>query len=655
MKKIVLSTAVLSALALSNVIELEDIDVETSVPTEVVADVSGEEIKSADLGESLYKNISSVSLVRRSAIANDIRVRGQRKDNINVTIDGAKIHGACPNRMDPPISHVLTNNVESVEVNEGPFSVEDFGVLSADVKVKTKKPEEGFKGELNLGFGSFGFNKQAVTISGGDDKVRYLISTSKESGEQYEDGNGDDFAEQIAAAIAAGSSDSKYAYKTTGLDAFEKETFMGKVFINLDENQELNLSYTANRSDNILYPSTPMDALYDDSNIYTAEYTAKDLSENIKELNIKMYKSEVDHPMDNSLRVSSNMMLMSNNLTTEATGVKIEEKIVYDNHTIKAGIDSSTRNWDGYYHNNISSINDVETKNRALFVNDKIKLDKYLIEVGARYDNTDITSKDTSFGPKKNYNEVNGYLLATYNKDNNTKYYAGFGKSSRVPDGKELVSRDKSNNLIGDPDLKNTVNNEFDMGIEKQYENATMKFNAFYSNMSDYIIYNADITNFENIDAKIYGFDVSGTYISSATTYVDYSLAYQVGTKENSTQLNDNLPDIAPLKMNIALNYDYTPDTSFRAEVVAADTWDNYDASNGEVELDSYAVLNLKATKEYKNNIELIVGIDNVFDKTYAVSNSYKEIALLSGTTSGDVMLMNEPGRYFYTNLRYKF
>jgi len=47
-------------------------------------------------------------------------------------------------------------------------------------------------------------------------------------------------------------------------------------------------------------------------------------------------------------------------------------------------------------------------------------------------------------------------------------------------------------------------------------------------------------------------------------------------------------------------------------------------------------------------------GIDNVFDKTYAVSNTYKDLTLLT-TGGGDVMLLNEPGRYFYLNASYAF
>ncbi len=50
----------------------------------------------------------------------------------------------------------------------------------------------------------------------------------------------------------------------------------------------------------------------------------------------------------------------------------------------------------------------------------------------------------------------------------------------------------------------------------------------------------------------------------------------------------------------------------------------------------------------------MTLGIDNVFDKTYAVNNTYEDLILL-GDTSGDVMKMNEPGRYYYLNAAFKF
>jgi iron complex outermembrane receptor protein len=90
-------------------------------------------------------------------------------------------------------------------------------------------------------------------------------------------------------------------------------------------------------------------------------------------------------------------------------------------------------------------------------------------------------------------------------------------------------------------------------------------------------------------------------------------------------------------------------------ELVAADDWDDYDADNGEQELDGYAVVNLKVTHELDKSFEITAGVDNVFDKTYAVSNTYYDLTLLTGGETGEVMLLNEPGRYYYLNGTYRF
>lgn len=667
MKKLVcLSVAASFCLHAANV-ELGTIEVEEKIETEVFKDVSSEEIKSADVAEGLTNESSSVWLVRRSGISNDIIVRGQKKDNINVTIDGTKVFGACPNRMDPPISHILTNNIDYIEMIEGPYNVEDFGVLSADVKVHTKKPTEETTGEVNLGFGSWGYQKASFNVSGGGEKVKFLLSGSTESGEQYEDGDGNDFVEQIA-ENGLDATGSQYQPKYQNLDAFEKKTIMAKMFWEIADNQELRLSYTGNRSDDILYPSTGMDALYDDSDIFNIEYSAKDLGKYSKALDVQLYQSTVDHPMSTLYRKSATIDgpdpdtlgdEITHHLDTKTQGAKIKNSFDVENHTITAGLDYSLRNWDGRFYTNGTpgaiSLYDVDTKNYALFLKDTFRMDKLEWNLGLRYDDTEITSQKAGH-PINDYSELNGYISGTYHADENTQYFAGIGKSSRVPDARELYIFMKGVQ-VGSLELENTVNYELDMGIEKKFENATVKGKLFYSMLKDFIAYNSSKTSkfFENVDAAIYGLELSGTYVASESLYFDYGMSYQKGKKDDplAGQTSTNLPEIPPLKLNAALNYLYDESLTFRAEVVASDEWSDYDYENGEQEIDAYAVLNLKGTKQLNKNLELTVGIDNVFDSTYATANTYEDLTLLEA--GEDIMLLNNPGRYIYTNIKYKF
>ena len=654
------------------------IDVEAKVDTEVVKDVHGDDIKSADLGEALFKQSPSVSLVRRSGVANDVIVRGQKKDNINVTIDGAKVYGACPNRMDPPVSHVLTNNIDYIEINEGPYNVEDFGVLSADVKIHTLQPTDEFTGDINLGFGSWGYKKAALSASGAiTENIKFLISASAENSEQYEDGDGNDFVGQIQREIDAKKvlPTTQYQDKYKDMDAYTKKTVLAKLFWNITDNQELRLSYTGNRSDDVLYPSSKMDALYDDSDIFNVEYIAKDLGKYSKELKVQLYQSEVEHPMSTKYRLMGAKNYMTHALTTKMQGANIKNSFDMNNHTITAGIDYSLRNWDGGYTKNdiplpekfFHSIWDVDTENVAFFLKDKITMDKLVLDMGLRYDDTTITSAN----PKQqdnDYNELNGYVFGTYHMDQDTKIFLGAGKSSRVPDGKELYWIGAPKPLpngtmfapsIGTPDLEATINYEADLGLEKKFENATVKAKVFYSQLDNFIAYNSSKkqNKYENVDATIYGFELSGTFIATAELYFDYGMSYQKGEKDQplTGQTGTNMPEIPPFKFNAAANYDWDETLSFRAELIASDAWTDYDYENGEQELSGYGILNLKGAKTW-GAFELTVGVDNVFDKTYAVSNTYNDLILLPTLPgNNEVMLMNEPGRYFYTNLKYTF
>ncbi len=194
--------------------------------------------------------------------------------------------------------------------------------------------------------------KQVQLLRGGNDKVKALISASIEKGKAYKDGNGDNFLEQqIKRGVPLANQ-----YKDSDLDAFEKKSLLSKLQFNLTDEQDLKLSYTANRSDGILYPAGPMDADFDDSDIYTIGYTARDLGSLSKELNLDYYYSKVDHPMSGQLRNGNGMSYMTNHLKTSIWGATIKNKLEIADTLITLGVDTSKRNWrGGMYSTNINT------------------------------------------------------------------------------------------------------------------------------------------------------------------------------------------------------------------------------------------------------------------------------------------------------------
>ena len=666
MKKIIpLSLLSIASLYATEII-LAPIGVESTIMTEVAQNAK----TSADVATALSSSVPSIDISRRSGIANDVLIRGQKRDNISIEVDGTKVYGACPNRMDPPISHILANQIETIEVTEGPYDVENFGTLSGGVKITTKQPTQEEKVELNLGFGAWNYKKFGITGSGGNDFVRMLISASTESSDQYKDGDGNTIAEQIDNYVIANPTlaGTKLKPEYHDMPAYSKKSVMAKAFVTTAKNQELRLAVTANRSDDVLYGNSKMDALYDDSNIYSVEYNIDALNEVYKNVNLQYYYSDVAHPMSTTYRLSSNNPMMDNtsHLTTKMQGLKLKNQFDIEGNNVLVGVDGSKREWDGRYYNTTTglplpagiskSIDNAITKNVALFAKVSRTYDAFHIEVGARYDNTKITNDSH---PSNDYSGFGANLLAKYNFNRDNKLFFGFGQASRVPDARELYFTSSNGSLVGTTSLNQTTNREVDLGYETDNDDFKLKIKAFYSKLQDYIyIKKGETTNaFENIDATVYGAELTASYYATDDISIDMGAAYKRGTKDNplAGQTGTNLADMAPLRGDIALNYEYANNSLATIGIQASDKWDEIDAENGEQVLDSWTILNMKVKHAVNKKFDFTLGVNNLLDKTYASSNTYADLTLITAGAIGDVMLLNEPGRYFYTNLDFKF
>jgi iron complex outermembrane receptor protein len=662
MNKIIsLSLASISVLYASDV-TLAPVNIEATTVTEVAQKAN----KSADVAQALSEAVPSIDMSRRSAIANDVFIRGQKRDNITVEVDGTKIYGACPNRMDPPVSHIVANQIDTIEVIEGPYDVETFGTMSGGLKIRTKTPTKDPKGELNVGFGSFNYQKFGLSGSGGNDTVKVSITASMESSDQYKDGDGNTLAQQVDNYVKTNPKAAGTAYqdKYRDMPAYSKNSVMAKAFVKTLQDQELRLSFTANRSDDILYANSKMDAIYDDSNLYNVEYNMDNLSKLFKNLNFQYYYSDVDHPMGTDYRKSSlDNKVMTNQLQTTMQGAKIKTTMDISSYYLLVGVDASDRNWDGAYSMNgmplmggRKSIDNSTTKNAGIFAKLSKNYGAFNISVGARYDDTSITNDSYQ---SNDYTGFGANLLATYNINKANKLFFGVGQANRVPDARELYFLGSKGNLLGTPDLDQTTNQEFDIAYELDTDNFRIKIKTFYSMLSDYIYAKKGISEnmFYNIDATIYGAELSGTYYINDDITLDLGASYKVGEKDQALpgQTDKDLADIAPLRGNIALNYEYMRNSIATLEFVASDKWDTIDSDNGEQIIDSWNILNAKVKHAINKKFDFTLGINNMFDTTYAQSNTYVDLILITGGTTGDIMLMNEPGRYIYTNLDFKF
>jgi iron complex outermembrane receptor protein len=584
--------------------------------------------------------------------------------------------------MDPPVSHILANQIDTIEVIEGPYDIETFGTMSGGVKIKTKKPTQKTHGELNFGVGSWNYLKVGATASGGNDVIRVLISGSSESSDQYKDGDGNTMAQQIKVNSAKNPTDlglksAMYQPANEDMKAYTKRSVMAKAFVTVTDDQELRLSYTANRSDDVLYPNSKMDAIYDDSNIYSVEYDINNITDIYKKVNLQYYYSDVDHPMGTDYRMSSAgaKPIKTHQLQTTMEGLKLKNDLLIAKHKILIGLDASNRTWDGTYYSNFAplpnnatkttkSIDNALTKNVAIFAKLEKSMGALDVSIGARYDSTEISSDDISM-KDQDYSALNANIFATYNLNSEHKIFLGYGQASRVPDARELYFKQNSPlpapkgriKVTGTDTLEQSKNSEIDFGYETDNENFKLKIKGFYSMLSDYIYYQKNLknNNFVNLDATVYGAELSASYYATDDITIDMGASYKRGTKDDvAVGQDEDLANMSPLRGNIAINYEYANNSLITMDLQASDKWDDIDSVNGEQVLDSWSVLNLKVKHAINKNFDFTIGVNNLFDETYAKSNTYADLILVT-SGAGDVMLLNEPGRYIYTNVDFRF
>ncbi len=681
MKKYISAVLIIPTLALGKTFKIEKIKVgeETKEETIQKKKLYSEEIKMTkqiDLGEILSNLYPEINHIRKGGTANDINIRGFSRDNINVLIDGENIYNACPNRMDPPIFHVSTPNVEKVIIKEGPFDVENQGSLAALVNIITEEPKKGTHFNAGATVGSFQYKQGYIQINKGNKSIKFLVGFQKRYSKPYKTGEGKKITEYKHPNPLNDYQDSQKNRK-----AFDIDDIWSSAVFTPNEDNKIKINFSYQNAKSVLYPYLLMDAVYDRTFRIAGEYNLKPLH-----LKIKLYYNKVKHDMQDRWRksalpwsngIKSNRgYMMRTYAKSSVKGFKIEKNHFFNTFQFKAGIDGFIRNWKAdnviMTINNAGMIPDVDIKDIGLFGEITKKVRKNNITAGIRADYTKSTAnKDAYSATNKNlcyqyYNScplsksdtyITGFLLDRYYVSKGSYIYAGVGHSVRVPDPQEryiaLRKPPSKPDWVGNPNLKLTKNTEIDIGSKIKKFGSILSLNAFYSFVKDYIyirkIKSKDSTksamSYYNVDARFYGFDFGAKMLITDTISIDLGAAYQRGKKDSGK--DRDIAEVPPLKVRGALTYDNLKYYS-TIEVIHAFKQDKVDSTLNETATPSYTVINLKAGYRVKN-FSLGFGIDNIFDKFYYTHLSYLRNPFSAG------MKTPEPGRFIYLNMNLTF
>lgn len=618
-----------------------------------------------DFAEILSDELVEVSLIRKGGYGNEVSVRGFGQENFKVLLDGGILEGACGSRKDPHLSHINMLTVERLTLQEGPFDVTKMGALGGYVDVITKKPKPGFDGEILGKIGSYSFYSGGVTTGGGSDIIQGLLGYNYSESDQYKDGSGDPLW-KVREGLPA-------SYNEEGRNAksFQKNDVWGKLQFTPSDSHTILLEHTYGKADDILTPRVVFDTEEEITNMSKASWEMRNLGDLSEKLTLSFYRNDIEHYPSQEFR---NVPVPKNNeVESVITGGDIQNVTNTDFATFTYGVDLYYRDWWGDVYNSLTGarLNDnlipsVQSMDIGGYVQMNKNFDKWDVGFGLRYDHfeqeadEELVFSSTATDKNRQTDDLfGGHVSAKYYLNDSAMFFGGVGRSYRTPSSCERYIQGNPS-FFGNPNLKPTANTELDLGFRYEGDRWMFQVKGFYSDLKDYIyqeVNNAGYRSYTNIDAHIHGGDIKASVDLIYGFSLDGGLAYQRGRKDDFPDNNndEDLGQIPPLKGRLALNYNNDNpwgrmDTGLFGTVEWIHSAKDKDADTdvGEQELPAWDIMNLRIGYQFKA-FTLNVGVDNVFDKTYAVTNAYEWDVI--GGTGANPAIVNEPGRSFYASL----
>lgn len=655
----------------------------------VSTQVSKEIMQSAptrDVGDYL-RSIPNVAGIRKGGGSIDPVVRGFKFSQLNVVMDGGmKIENGCPNRMDPVTAHVEVEELSEIDVVKGPYLMNFGPALGGVINLQTEAPHPYPKFEIHgnavLGYESnWDGTKEYFSLFGGNSKIYFRASGGSRNYGDYSSG---------------GSEGEATEYNTS----FRKYNYGAKVGYAISLKQNILLSYSESHGRDVMFPALTMDEKSDDTRMMSADYSAKNLSEVITSLDVKIYQTDVNHLMDNSNRETWNTKQMVADVDATNTGGKAIMGFKLGKHYLSGGLDFEKIYKDGVRTMTMHMMGGTSTKkfnlwNKAVIQNAGLMagynsvFGLYAVNAGLRMDFNKADSEDTLVLIKNGveyFNETaseyvnfSANLGVTRKITEKLSVSLAIARGTRSPNMLEryiklLTVGYDSYDYLGNPQLKPETNNEVDLTIKfSDSKLGSMYANGFYSYVKDYIssqllpssvitpgtLGAPGVKQFVNVDnATFTGFELGytspkayklGVNVAAALTYgrIPEVTKYiiKAGQVTGDTLLkNDALPEIPPFETTISVNYrllkgKLVPKMAYR--LVAAQK--HVSEAFYEPETPGFSLLNFSVAYTITKNINLNAGVNNIFDVSYYEHLNRKIV--------GSAEKLYEPGRMFFVTL----
>ena len=665
---------------------------------------------------TLLRDVPGVSFYGAGGVSSLPVIHGLADDRLRTRVDGMDLIAACPNHMNPALSTIDPTRVDSIKVYAGITPVSVGGdSIGGTLVVESAEPQFAKAGEGVLTRGEVGAfyrsNGNAMganlsaTVAGENLSLSYTGSTAQSDNYKA----GDNFKTNTF----TGRPGHTLPLDEVGSTAYKAINQALDIALR-NENHLFDLKLGHQHIPYENFPNQRMDMTDNTSDQVNLGYTGQYQWGVLK---ARAYHEKTRHEMDfgddKQFEYPNNAHGMPMNTEGKTTGTSVNAEVMLsERDTLRVGGEYQAYRLDDWWPpsgtggmspGTFWNISNGQRDRYALFGEWEAKLNpQWTSLLGLRHETVKMDTGDV-----RGYNPAGGSTLADaaafnaqdhsqtdhnwdltalarYAPDATQTYEAGIAQKTRSPNLYERYTWSTwtmaavmnnfvgdGNGYVGDINLKPEVAHTLSLAAD--WHDAGKKTWAvrvapYYTHVRDYIDARClaascpdgqfNVLKYVNQSARLYGVDISGHVLAARTpAYGDFTVSGIVNvTRGENRDTGDNLYNITPLNAKLALTQKRGRLTNtLEAQFVAAKN--KVSDVRNEIATAGYSLLNLRSSYQWKQ-VRLDVGIDNLFDKGYALP--------LGGAYVGQGMTMSingipwgiavpGPGRSIYAGLNYRF
>jgi iron complex outermembrane receptor protein len=602
--------------------------------------------------DNLTAHLDGVSLIKRGSYAMEPQLNGFSGGQLNVTISGMKMFGACTDKMDPVTSYIEPTNLRSIALehgtNGGLYGNNIGGSMDMALQEPDTKSLHPYYADVSFGYESVSNSRNALLSTGYTNKKwQWGLNAVYRKNDSYKDGLGN----------------------TVKFSQFEKYNIHSVLKYLPDSINTLKADVLYDLGTNIGYPALPMDVSKARASIFGVEYQR--VKANYK-LQAKIYYNSVYHVMDDSHRDS--LFFVRNKISGKQDSVIMRMDMPGRSNTFGSFVLATYRlnaknrltiKADNYINSSLAEMTmymhfvgetpaapmylqtwpDIVRNVTGLYIqNTTFVSDKLFLTVNGRVDyaldhlQSEVASQQFSvfnYNLPRTFNKftksVN--LSAQYQLATPLQFTFQTGFSERIPTiteqyGYYLFNAYDGYDYIGNPYLK--TEKSLSGRAALTYTNTKLKINLSQSCnfLTDYImgITNTDIPpmNFYTNGLRVYQ-NVQGATLLSTDLQAIYNpvegLYFFALTKYTWGRLNsgDPIPLIPPLKNTLSASYEKNC-WSVQLDNETSLEQQRINVQYGETKSPSFSIFNIKGSYHLMFSdvmMDCSAGVTNLLNTAY--------------------------------------